>query len=463
VVITRFAPSPTGFMHIGNARTALFAWLYAKHTNGKFLLRIEDTDLERSNKESIDVIMDAMEWLKLSYDGKPTFQSDRIDLYKNNISTLLETNNAYYCTCSKERLSELRKNQIAQQIKPKYDNHCRDLKLKESSDAVVRFRTPLEGTVTFKDEVYGTINVNNKQLDDLILIRSDGMPTYNLTATIDDMDMGVTHVIRGDDHINNTPKQINILKALNKNTPIYVHLPMILDENGKRLSKRHDAANVMKYKEDGILADALLNALVRLGWSHGDQEVFSTEEMIKLFELNKIHRSPASFNHEKLLWLNRQYLKTLDPSSYKDELISIISNLGGVINNGPKIEDVINLQSAKANTLVEIANSCIFLYKDIENYDETSIQTYINKNILNILDDLKTNLSKIENWQPLDIKAIIKNLVKSNNLKFPELAQPIRLALTGTIVSPSIDQTIYLLGLDKTINRLESFKVKCDK
>jgi glutamyl-tRNA synthetase len=313
---TRFAPSPTGYLHIGGARTALFSWLFARRHGGAFILRIEDTDLERSTPESIQAIIDGMAWLNLDYDEGPFYQMQRMDRYREVIQQLLDGGHAYRCYCSKERLDQLREAQMVDKQKPRYDGCCRDAQPNDSNAPhVIRFRNPLEGDVVFDDQVFGPIAVSNAELDDLIIARTDGTPTYNFTVVVDDWDMQITHVIRGTDHINNTPRQINILKALGAEVPQYAHVPMILGEDGKRLSKRHGAVSVLQYRDEGFLPEAVLNYLVRLGWSHGDQEVFSREEMMQLFDLEHVNKSPAAVNTEKLAWLNQHYLKEAEPAS----------------------------------------------------------------------------------------------------------------------------------------------------
>src|SRR5579872_6140976 len=312
-VITRFAPSPTGYLHIGGARTALYCWLYSRKTRGKFILRIEDTDLERSTEASVQAILDGMAWLNLSYDEGPYYQTKRFDRYKEVIAKLLQEGKAYRCYCSKERLENLRNEQMTNKEKPRYDGFCRDRQDQPEGNYVVRFKNPLDGTVEFEDLIRGKLSFSNQELDDLIIARSDGTPTYNFTVVVDDLDMKITHVIRGDDHINNTPRQINILRALGGTPPFYAHVPMILGSDGKRLSNRHDAVSVLQYREEGFLPEALLNYLARLGWSHGDQEIFSIDELIQYFDIKDINRSPAAFNPEKLLWLNQHYIKHSDP------------------------------------------------------------------------------------------------------------------------------------------------------
>jgi len=325
-VKTRFAPSPTGYLHVGGARTALFSWLYARKHGGQFVLRIEDTDLERSNQESVDAILEGMQWLDLDYDEGPFYQTKRFDRYNEVIDQLIEKGMAYRCSCSKERLDNLREEQMAAKQKPRYDGHCRHADVSADEPHVIRFLNPTEGSVKFKDLVKGDIEVSNNELDDLIIRRTDGSPTYNLTVVVDDHDMEITQVIRGDDHINNTPRQINMYQAMGWSEPEFAHLPMILGDDGARLSKRHGAVSVMQYADEGYLPEGLLNYLVRLGWSHGDQELFSREEMIQLFELTNVNRAPSAFNTEKLNWLNAHYIKEASPADLAPLFKSIFSN-----------------------------------------------------------------------------------------------------------------------------------------
>lgn len=354
-VVTRFAPSPTGHLHVGGARTALYCWLYAQKMKGKFILRIEDTDLDRSTAESVQAILDGMEWLELNYQEGPFYQTKRFDRYHAVIEKLLQEGKAYRCYCSKERLENLRAVQTEKKEKPRYDGHCRDRQDQPTENFVVRFRNPTTGYVEFNDLIRGQLLFANAELDDLIIARSDGSPTYNFTVVVDDWDMKITHVIRGDDHINNTPRQINILRALDATVPLYAHVPMILGDDGKRLSKRHGATGVMQYREQGFLPEALLNYLVRLGWSHGDQEIFSREEMIKYFEISAIHKSPAAFNTEKLLWLNQHYIKHSDPQQVAKELAWHMQNLAIDTSKGPALTDLIAIQADRVKTLREMA------------------------------------------------------------------------------------------------------------
>lgn len=454
-VVTRFAPSPTGFLHIGGARTALYSWLYARKMKGKFILRIEDTDTERSTQESVQAILDGMHWLKLNYDEGPYYQTKRFDRYKEVINLLLKENKAYRCYCSKERLENLRKEQMAKKEKPRYDGFCRQQSEQKEDRFVIRFKNPREGKVEFEDLIRGKLVFSNLELDDLIIARSDGTPTYNFTVVVDDWDMKITHVIRGDDHINNTPRQINILRALNATPPAYAHLPMILGPDGKRLSKREGAASVMDYKEEGILPEALLNYLVRLGWSHGDQEIFSIEEITALFDIPDINRAPAALNPEKLLWLNQHYLKTKAPEAIAKTLTWYMEKIGVDIQKGPDLVEIVKTQRERVKTLKEMAEKSQFFYRDIE-YDEKA-KAHLVPEVAAPLAAVKDQLSQLSIWSPEAIHQVIGSIADQHQLKLGKLAQPIRAAVTGSMVSPPIDITLFLLGQKQVIQRLSHF------
>jgi glutamyl-tRNA synthetase len=454
-VVTRFPPSPTGFLHIGGARTALYNWLYARKLKGKFILRIEDTDLERSTPESVQAILDGMAWLNLGYDEGPYYQTQRFDRYKEVVELLLKEGKAYRCYCSKERLENLRNEQMARKEKPRYDGFCRHLDEPKDGSFVVRFKNPLEGVVEFEDLIRGKLVFSNDELDDLIIARSDGTPTYNLTVVVDDWDMKITHVIRGDDHINNTPRQINILRALNATLPAYAHLPMILGPDGKRLSKREGAASVMDYKEEGILPEALLNYLVRLGWSHGDQEIFSIAEMTAAFDVPHINRAPAALNPEKLLWLNQHYLKTKDPEDIAKILAWHMEKLGVDISKGPALVEIVKAQRERAKTVKEMAEKSRFFYEDVQ-YDDKA-KAHLTAEISAPLAAIKDQLSQLATWAPEAIHQVIGAIADQHQLKLGKLAQPIRVATTGGTVSPPIDATLFLLGQKQTIERLGRF------
>ena len=366
---TRFAPSPTGYLHVGGARTALFSWLYARRHGGQFVLRIEDTDLERSTEDSVNAILEAMDWLDLDYDEGPYYQTQRFDRYNEVIDQLLAAGQAYRCTCSKDRLDVLRAEQMANKQKPRYDGHCRGRDVDPDQPHVVRFLNPQDGDVVIDDLIRGSIVVSNTELDDLIIRRTDGSPTYNLSVVADDHDMGITQVIRGDDHINNTPRQINMFRAMGWPVPAFGHVPMILGDDGARLSKRHGAVSVMQYKEDGFLPEALLNYLVRLGWSHGDQELFGRAEMVEYFDLAAVNRAPSAFNTEKLVWVNQQYIKTADLARLADLVREFMDADGVATAQGPDLAAVIDAQRERAGTLVELAALCRFYYRDFAEFD----------------------------------------------------------------------------------------------
>ena len=452
---TRFAPSPTGHLHIGGCRTALFSWLFSRKHGGEFILRIEDTDLERSSRESVDAILEGMTWLGLEYDKGPFFQTKRFDRYKEVIQQLLEQDKAYRCYCTKEELEALRNEQMANKQKPRYDGRCRDRKqIRDGVDPVIRFKNPSHGEVVFNDLVRGPITVRNEELDDLIIARSDGSPTYNLTVVIDDMDMGINYVLRGDDHINNTPRQINILKAIGVEPPEYAHVPMILGSDGARLSKRHGAVSVMQYRDEGYLPEALLNYLVRLGWSHGDTEIFSIDEMIDLFDIPEINRAPSSFNPEKLLWLNHYYIRNGDVKHIAHHLRWHFGQIGIDPAQGPDILTVIEAQRERCKTLVEMARSSAFLYTDNVTYDEKAARKNLKPASKEILLAAKTQLSGLAIWNDVTIQQAMGNLEEMLKVKFGKIAQPLRVAVTGTSSSPSIDLTLSLLGRERTLQRI---------
>lgn len=454
-VRSRFAPSPTGHLHIGSARTALFAYLYARHCGGEFILRIEDTDRERSTNESVQAILDAMNWMGLDYDEGPFYQTKRFDRYNEALIQLLNEDKAYKCTCSKQRLDELREQQMANKEKPRYDGHCRDKKIIDTDQAfVVRFKNPQSGEVSFNDQVKGQITVANSELDDLIIARSDGTPTYNFTVVIDDMDMGITEVIRGDDHVNNTPRQINLFRALNATPPSYAHVTTILGEDGKRLSKRHGATNVMDYKTLGYLPEALLNFVVRLGWSHGDQEIFSKQDMIKAFDPEHINNSSAQMNTDKLLWLNQHYIKTLPDERILPALQEQFDSLEINTENGPTLNQLLASQRERAKTLRELAESSRYFYQNIEGYDEKADRLQLTQNSLPILQWLLEQFTACNDWQAELLHAIVKQAGTQFDVKLGKVAQPLRVALTGNTVSPSMDITLKLLGKEKVVSRL---------
>lgn len=454
---TRFAPSPTGYLHLGGARTALFSWLHARKNNGTFVLRIEDTDIERSTPESVNAILEGMQWLGLDYDEGPYYQVQRFDRYAEVIQQLIDQGDAYYCYCSKEELDALREQQMVNKQKPRYNGKCRDnAEQQEGVNRVIRFRNPQEGEVVLNDLVKGEIVVANKELDDLIIARTDGTPTYNLTVVVDDLDMGITDVIRGDDHVNNTPRQINILKALGAELPRYAHLPMILGDDGARLSKRHGAVGVMQYRDDGFLPEALLNYLVRLGWSYGDQEIFSREEMIELFDISKVNVSASAFNTEKLIWLNHQYIMNADPELVAGHLEWHMQQRGiDAATQGPALVDIVKAQRERSKTLVEMADASIYFYQDFTEYDAKAAKKNFKQGTDEVLQTLLDAFSALPDWQGDALHALVLQIAEQLELKLGKVAQPLRVAVCGTGMSPSIDVTLALLGRDKTLRRLQ--------
>ncbi|SET09501.1 glutamate--tRNA ligase [Thalassotalea agarivorans] len=453
---TRFAPSPTGYLHVGGARTALYSWLYAQKNGGEFVLRIEDTDLERSTQESVDAIMDGMNWLNLTWTQGPFFQTKRFDRYKEVIAQLIEQGDAYRCYSTPEEVEAMREEARAKGEKEKYNGKWRNrTDYPEGEPYVIRFKNPLEGDVVIKDLVKGDIVINNQELDDLIIARSDGTPTYNLTVVVDDWDMGITHVIRGDDHVNNTPRQINILQALGAPLPEYAHIPMILGDDGKRLSKRHGAVGVMQYRDDGYLPEALLNYLVRLGWSHGDQEIFSREEMIELFDLTGCNRAPSAFNTDKLVWVNQHYMKTLAPSYVAKHLAWHMENQGVDVANGPALEEIVKVQADRVKTLKEMAEISRYFYVDFTEFDANAAKKHLRAVALEPLQVIKEKLSALADWNAADIHAAINATAEQLEVGMGKVGMPLRVAATGAGNSPSLDITLALLDKDKVLARID--------
>ncbi|MBD3671416.1 MAG: glutamate--tRNA ligase [Gammaproteobacteria bacterium] len=453
---SRFAPSPTGYLHIGGARTALFSWLYARKHGGRFVLRIEDTDLERSTAESVNAILEGMTWLGLEYDEGPFYQTERFDRYKEVIQKLLDQGDAYHCYCTREELEQMREEQMARKEKPRYDGRCRHRKEpREGVEPVVRFRNPTEGAVVVDDLIRGRVVFQNSELDDLIIARSDGTPTYNLTVVVDDADMEINYVIRGDDHLNNTPRQINILKALGLESPIYAHVPMILGADGKRLSKRHGAVSVMQYRDEGYLPEALLNYLIRLGWSHGDQEVFSLDEMIELFQLENVNKAASTFNPEKLLWLNHQYIMNSDPAHVAHHLSHHMGDLGIDPSEGPDLHDVIVAQREKAKTLIELAEISRFYYLDPQEYNEKAAKKAFKEEAIDPLTRLSEKLAQLDSWEREPIHGAIEAVVNELEVGFGKVGMPARLAVTGGAPSPDLDLVLYLVGRSACVRRID--------
>ena len=457
MIRTRFAPSPTGMLHIGGIRTALFAWLYARRHGGKFILRIEDTDLERSTAEAVNVILEGMAWLGLDYDEGPFHQTERFHRYRAVTDRLLEEGKAYHCYCSKERLSALREEQMKTGGKPRYDRHClhRTEPPPEGVQPVVRFLNPDDGAVVVDDLIRGRIVFDNSELDDLIIARSDGSPTYNLTVVVDDLEMELTHVIRGDDHINNTPRQINILQALGAAPPAYAHVPMILGEDGHKLSKRHGAASVLKYRDEGYLPEAVLNYLVRLGWSHGDKEIFSVDEMVELFDVADVNKAASCINTEKLDWLNQHYIKNDDPARIARLLSPHLGKLGIDPVDGPDLVEVVKAQQERARTLVEMAAISEFIYRDFDAYDENSAKKHLRPVALEPLERMRDALEATSEWTPAAIYAQVEAVSAVLEVKMGKVAQPLRVAVVGRAASPSIDVTLFLVGKEATLRRVD--------
>lgn len=454
---TRFAPSPTGYLHVGGARTALFSWLQARKQGGKFILRIEDTDLERSNVESVNAILEGMTWLGLDYDEGPFFQTQRFDRYKEVIDQLLAQGDAYYCYCSKQTLETLRETQRNNKEKPRYDGRCRHrTQPVEGVAPVIRFKNPLEGKVIVKDYIRGNVAFDNNELDDLIIARPDGSPTYNITVVVDDMDMQMTHVIRGDDHLNNSPRQINIFNALGATPPVFAHVPMILGDDGARLSKRHGAVSVMSYRDEGYLPEALLNYLIRLGWSYGDQEIFSIDEMIQLFDIKDVNKAASSFNSEKLLWLNQHYIKTSPVEHLAHHLSWHMGEQGIDPSQGPSILDVIELLRDRAKTLKEMAAMSVYFYREVTEYNAKAAAKNLTPDSAPLLIAIHQQLSELALWKGVLIHDEVKKCAENHQVGMGKVAQPIRVALTGNTVSPSLDVTLELVGRERTLTAIAS-------
>jgi glutamyl-tRNA synthetase len=462
-VRTRFAPSPTGFLHIGGARTALYCWLESRRRGGEFILRIEDTDRERSTDAAVQAILDAMHWLGLDADEGPFYQTQRLARYKQVADELVAAGKAYYAYESKEEIEAMREAAMAKGEKPRYNGHYRDRNepgfheaRREDPNRVIRFRNPSEGSVVFEDKVKGRIEWANSELDDLVIFRSDGWPTYNFAVVVDDIDMGITEVIRGDDHVNNTPRQINIYHALGAKVPEFAHLPMILDKEGKKLSKRTNSVSVMEYRADGFLPHAILNYLVRLGWSHGDQEIFSREEMIALFDIADVNKAASRFDTEKLAWLNQHYLKTDAPQSLAAEFEWHLQRAGIDFSRGPAPVDVIVALRDRVHTLKEMAERAKIWYAPIAEWDDKAVAKHLkNDSAVAVLDAAKSLLAGCE-WQPEPIHQVIEQVAAKLELGMGKIAQPLRVAMTGTQVSPSIEYTIYLAGRDEALKRIDA-------
>ena len=455
-VRTRFAPSPTGFLHIGGLRTALFCWLYARRHAGQFVLRIEDTDLERSTDEAIQQILDGMEWAGLEHDEGPFYQTKRFDRYKEVIEDMLASGHAYRCYCTKEELAELRAGQAARGEKPRYDGRWRDRTDSRPDVApVVRFKNPLAGEVVVEDIVHGRVVFQNAELDDLIIARSDGSPTYNFCVVVDDMDMQITHVIRGDDHLNNTPRQMNMLQALGRQPPVYAHLPMILGADGTKLSKRHGAVSVLQYRDEGYLPEAVLNYLVRLGWSHGDQEFFSIGEMVRFFDIADVNKSASTFDAGKLTWLNQQHMMRASPARVGVVLRWHLEREGIHPGDDVQLEQIVLAQRERAKTVREMAMNSQFFYRAPTAYDEKAVRKHVTAAVLPVLLEVREALEQLGEWTAPHIHAAISGVAEAHGLSLGALAQPIRISMCGGTVSPPIDATLAILGKAESLSRLD--------
>jgi len=453
---TRFAPSPTGVLHLGSIRTALFCWLYARHHGGDFILRIEDTDRERSTPENVEAILDGLAWLGLHADEGPYFQSERFDRYREMTNQLLESSKAYYCYCTRDELEEMRAGQLARAAHVRYDGRCRERRtVRQGVDPVVRFKNPQEGKVVVHDLIHGTVTFDNAQLDDLIIARSDGSPTYNFTVVVDDADMDISHVIRGDDHLNNTPRQINLFDAIGHKPPLFAHLPMILGQDGAKLSKRHGAVDIREYREQGYLPEALLNYLARLGWSHGDQEIFSMNELISLFDVLEVNASASAFNPEKLLWLNQQYIIRAAAERLGRDLVPYLEEAGLDPSQGPDPVEVAEGFRERAETLLHMAASARYCYEDFETIEPGAAKKHLRPAVLEPLRAAREALAALSRWTQAEIARAIGATAEANGINLSKLGQPIRVAVTGGPVSPPIDVTVYLVGRDRALKRLD--------
>lgn len=456
MIVTRFAPSPTGYLHIGGLRTALFSWLWARKNGGKFLLRIEDTDMARNSDEALKAIIEAFDWVGMNYDGEVYYQSKRFDIYKKYIDQLLNEGKAYKCYMTKEELDALREEQTAKKERPRYDGRYRDFAgtPPQGIEPVIRIKAPLEGMISFKDGVKGDINIASSEVDDFIIARSDGTPTYNFVVAIDDALMGVTDVIRGDDHLYNTPKQIVIYNALGFELPRFAHVAMINNEQGKKLSKRDGATDVMEYKQNGFLPEALLNFLIRLGWSHGDQEIFGIEEMIELFDPKDINKSSSSYNLDKLLWLNSHYIK----NTPNQTLASMLKDFDVNIDGHDKLEFLLDATKERGKTLVEVAGQIKMILNAPQSYNEKDFKKAFKDDTADILSDFARLLfdSKDSLHLPCDYHAVLEKLVATREIGFGKIGQPLRVALLGSMSGAGLDDIMAILGVDETIKRIEN-------
>jgi glutamyl-tRNA synthetase len=459
---TRFAPSPTGYLHIGGARTALYCWLEARRAGGQFILRIEDTDRERSTQAAIDAILEAMDWLGLSYDEGPIYQTQRLERYREVAEQMVAAGTAYYAYETKDELAAARDAALAAKEKPRYNGAYRDRNepYRDDPNRVIRFKNPLGGTVVFEDKVKGRIEIANSELDDLVIFRADGYPTYNFAVVVDDLDMRITDVVRGDDHVNNTPRQINIYEALGAPVPHFAHLPMILDPEGAKLSKRTGAADVMQYRDEGYLPHALLNYLVRLGWSHGDQEIFSIEEMTRLFQLVDVNSSASRLDAAKLGWMNQQYLKSDDPAEVGKHLEWHLRQQGLDLANGPAPADVVIALRDRVQTLKDMAERAAVWYRPLQTYDEAAVAKHLNAAAQAPLSEARARLAALAVWSADSVSAALHEAAEALGLGMGKVAQPLRVAITGTQVSPDISHTVYLAGQAQALQRIDAALTK---
>ncbi|MCG8275955.1 glutamate--tRNA ligase [Stenotrophomonas sp. NLF4-10] len=461
-VRTRFAPSPTGYLHIGGARTALYCWLEARHRGGEFVLRIEDTDRERSTQAAIDAILEAMDWLGLDYDEGPVYQTHRVARYREVAEQLLAAGKAYYAYETREELDAMREAAMAKQEKPRYNGAARELNLpyRDDPNRVIRFKNPQGGSVVFDDLIKGRIEIANSELDDMVIFRPDGYPTYNFAVVVDDWDMGITEVIRGDDHINNTPRQINIYEALGAAVPKFGHMPMILDEAGAKLSKRTGAADVMQYKDAGYLPEALLSYLARLGWSHGDQEIFSRRELIDLFDVTHCNSKASRLDMAKLGWVNQHFLKSEDPASIAPQLVYQLEKLGLDVAAGPAPADVVVALRERVQTLKEMAEKAVVWYQPLTEYDEAAVAKHFKPGADVALGKARELLAALPQWTAEAVGVALHDTAAALEIGMGKVAQPLRVAITGTQVSPDISHTVYLAGRDEALKRIDAACIK---
>ena len=453
---TRFAPSPTGYLHIGSVRTALYAWLFARHHQGQFVLRIEDTDLKRSTRAAVDAILDGMAWLGLDADEGPFYQTQRFERYAELRDKMLDAGLAYHCYCTQEEIDAMRADSLGKGLKPRYDGRCRERRdVRKGVDPVVRFKNPLSGQVVLEDLVKGRIVFQNAELDDLVIARSDGAPTYNFSVVVDDADMQITHVIRGDDHVNNTPRQINLFKALQLEPPRFAHLPMIHGADGAKLSKRHGAVNILDYKAMGFLPNALLNYLLRLGWSHGDQEIFALNDMIRAFGLDKVSRSPANFDPKKLLWVNEQHIRLASADELAPLLGAELEAQGLNLTDGPPLEMAVEALRERSQTILEMAEWAHCYYEEFEEFDDQAARAILRPAVRETLAVLREAFAVLPEWNETEAHAAVEAVADNLGMKLGKVAQPLRVALTGQAASPGIGVTLMLVGRDRTLGRID--------